>query len=73
MIESIGIYTLIGIITGILTGITGSSGVIVVVPTIVFGSIVYRIIITAMNIIPPLVPSVPVIIPIGRLIIKPRM
>ena len=32
MIESIGIYTLIGIITGILTGITGSSGVIVVVP-----------------------------------------
>ncbi|MHB8358435.1 MAG: sulfite exporter TauE/SafE family protein [Thermoplasmataceae archaeon] len=36
MIESIGIYTLIGIITGILTGITGSSGVIVVVPAMTF-------------------------------------
>ena len=36
MIESIGIYTLIGIITGILTGITGSSGVIVVVPAMSF-------------------------------------
>ena len=34
--ESIGIYTLIGIITGILTGITGSSGVIVVVPAMTF-------------------------------------
>jgi hypothetical protein len=36
MIKSIGIYTLIGIITGILTGITGSSGVIVVVPAMTF-------------------------------------
>ncbi|MHB1440029.1 MAG: sulfite exporter TauE/SafE family protein [Cuniculiplasma sp.] len=36
MLESIGIYTLIGIITGILTGITGSSGVIVVVPAMTF-------------------------------------
>ena len=36
IIESIGIFTLIGIITGILTGITGSSGVIVVVPSMTF-------------------------------------
>ena len=36
IIESIGIFTLIGIITGILTGITGSSGVIIVVPSMTF-------------------------------------
>lgn len=36
MIGSIGIFTLIGIITGVLTGITGSSGVIVVVPAMTF-------------------------------------
>jgi uncharacterized membrane protein YfcA len=36
IIESIGIFTLIGIITGILTGITGASGVIIVVPSMTF-------------------------------------
>ena len=36
IIESIGILTIIGIITGILTGITGSSGVIIVVPSMTF-------------------------------------
>ena len=36
IIESIGIFALIGIITGILTGITGSSGVIIVVPSMTF-------------------------------------
>ncbi|MCL4341599.1 MAG: sulfite exporter TauE/SafE family protein [Candidatus Thermoplasmatota archaeon] len=36
MFETTGIFTLIGIITGILTGITGSSGVIVVVPSMTF-------------------------------------
>ena len=36
MIESIGVFALIGIITGILTGITGASGVIIVVPSMTF-------------------------------------
>ncbi len=36
MIESFGVFSLIGIITGVLTGITGSSGVIVVVPAMTF-------------------------------------
>ncbi len=36
IIETIGIFVFIGIITGILTGITGSSGVLIVVPSMTF-------------------------------------